>query len=618
MIPRALIIVICVSALVGGSLSRAVLATGLSSLDRSLGVEQKLNLRNLHSFTFDENGALWTASGDGRQAQIRRFSPAFDESQLIAKVSRNEKSDLNFLVTGTNLYVSSGDRLHHFGMRGGKSANELPSIKLPHKLRAQITSLAWNHDGNIMFSFSNRTENGFGFIDPRSGFSDIFAMGLAGDSAFDEEHGVYTYDRPSQKFFRVAPGLDYEKGLQPYSKADLAFKTPEGGFSAFTIYTGDNWPAELRGALVAYDQLSRRLQAFRVGLDRSLSKQIDVASVAAGTSLSQLQIGPDGALWMLVRDSNRPSETTIVRIHGKVESSPNPALLSMGAAELVNHLGSANSWRRDAALRALAIRQDFAKARGLHPHTPLHHLAGEATNFMARRYALRAQHHAGLLDEGALENATEETNALVRMEGLRLLAERRTPTVVAFQRTEKMAQDKSLEIRLAVLAATRHYVSGSLALDTTPPVAIREVFTGPMMSTLWFSTEHGSSPEFDLLYWNALRPITAFDSVHALGFFQGDGEEQLPLAHFIVERIAHQALTANDPLKLEETVDALKLIKPGNRKLLATALQGFVRGLPDTRVCPTAQTIRTLAGFADTPDDRVSAPARVLLRHFSR
>ena len=115
---------------------------------------------------------------------------------------------------------------------------------------------------------------------------------------------------------------------------------------------------------------------------------------------------------------------------------------------------------------------------------------------------------------------------------------------------------------------------------------IREVFTGGILSTLWFSTEKSSSPAFDLLYWNAVRPISAYDSAHPMGFFNGDREEGLPIADWIVGLITRQIAEQDNAWKQEDAMLLVGEMKPTNSGMIIAALQGLKNGTPQRRVIP--------------------------------
>ena len=172
---------------------------------------------------------------------------------------------------------------------------------------------------------------------------------------------------------------------------------------------------------------------------------------------------------------------------------------------------------------------------------------------------------------------------------------------------------------MAVAVAARQFVSGSLAIDIAPrAMPIREVFTGGILSTLWFSTEKSSSPAFDLLYWNAVRPISAYDSAHPMGFFQGDREEGLPIAYWIVGLITQQIAEQDNPLKQEDAMLMVGEMKPTNSRMIVAALQGLKNGTANRRVIPTEKSLKVLSDFARSENCVIAALAQEILAEWKR
>jgi len=147
---------------------------------------------------------------------------------------------------------------------------------------------------------------------------------------------------------------------------------------------------------------------------------------------------------------------------------------------------------------------------------------------------------------------------------------------------------------------------------------IREVFTGGILSTLWFSTENGHTPEFDLLYWNAVRPITAFDHAHPMGFFNGDNDAALEIAYWIVRLITRQIAESEDPFKQQDAMLMVGELKPSNSRMILAALQGLKNGSTGRKATPTQRSLQVLAGFAKNNDDQIAGIAREILAEWTR
>src|SRR5206468_10437148 len=110
----------------------------------------------------------------------------------------------------------------------------------------------------------------------------------------------------------------------------------------------------------------------------------------------------------------------------------------------------------------------------------------------------------------------------------------------AMKRLSKLALDTNASVRLAVAAAARQFVSGSLTVDTPPAIPLNEVVTGGVLSDLHKSPIDPNDPVLPFIYWMALEPIVAFDAGHALDFYQNakdQSEAEWPMNAYILTRI---------------------------------------------------------------------------------
>jgi hypothetical protein len=250
--------------------------------------------------------------------------------------------------------------------------------------------------------------------------------------------------------------------------------------------------------------------------------------------------------------------------------------------------------------------------------TPLHHAFHEKTNSpIARVYAVLSLHRLALLDETFLANVADEDEPVVRAWAVLLFGERNYPTGAAFEKMIKLARDTNMVARSASAIAARQFVSGSLAVDTPPrAIPLREVFTGGILSTLWFSTRNGSTPEFDLLFWNAVRPITAFDPAHPMGFFNGDNDSKLALAYWVVGLITRQIAEAGDALKQEEAMVMVGELNPENPRMILAALRGLKNGSPNRKVKATDRTLKVLTDFAKSNNPEIASLSEQICRQW--
>ncbi len=587
-------------------------AAPLANVEEGFALRTVMEGKHFNSFAWDEHGFLWIIRGTGNRLTVERAGAAGPS----ATIRSSGTYPAGLLVKGDTVFISDGGTIRVF-QRNGKRLIENPPLVPPRNVfprQTQISSLRWSPLGDIHFFFHH--EAGIGRVRPGGSQWAVLARGIdGGEFSFDSQGLMVASDKISSQLFRVAHGLDYLAGLENYTKEDVAMRLDRKGLkpSAVGVYTGDQWPADNEGTWLLYDVQTSTLQQFREDENR-LKHRRDLVVWREPTPVSQIQIGPDGAVWFIAADS-------IVRLEhqpGKTATFSSD-VASLTTSEVVARLGSSNSWHRETALRVLDSREELVAARGLHPSTDLHRLLSEATNTpLARLHALWAQHRVGLLDEGGLETAADDASPLLRLWSARLFGERKYPTGTAFGKLEKMAHDTNRAVRIAVAMAARQFVSGSLVDDTPPPIMpIREVFTGGILSTLWFSTEQGSTPEFDLLFWNAVKPISAFDAAHPLGFFQGDREEKMPIAYWIITRIARQVAEMTDPLKQEDAMLMLTNLKPVNHRMLGCALRGLKDGLHSRKVIPTEKSLDVLRQFVRSQHPEVAGLAKEVLEGWS-
>ena len=75
----------------------------------------------------------------------------------------------------------------------------------------------------------------------------------------------------------------------------------------------------------------------------------------------------------------------------------------------------------------------------------------------------------------------------------------------------------------------------------------------------------------DLLFWNAVRPITAFDSAHPMGFFNGENDSKLAIAYWTIGLITRQIAEAEDPLKQQDAMLMVAELNPSNLRMILAA-----------------------------------------------
>jgi hypothetical protein len=579
------------------------------------------------AFTWDERGRLWMLSDHGNRLVLSSV-PKAGEVRSVGSFERRGNERAGLLVHGDQAFVSDGDAIRQFEIKEGKYLSEQsPSVAPPNLFprRVQVTSITWAPTGHISFLYRSNDDSGVGRLDLRRDRWDVVAKGLAGDLAYDVNGFPVASDEPSGHFFRLRLGLDYGRGLHNYAKRDLALDIdrPEVRAGEIVTHPGAHWPEENRGTWLVADRETSSLQQFKEDDRGGLTHWRDLARWdSGGADCVDLQIGPDGAVWMLL--SRAAEETSggratgaLHRLHPADLTAPPqlPEIPSLETKDVVALLGHANAWQRETALRVLDDREELRQARGLHPGTPLGALYGDANaSAVARVYALLSLHRVELLDEVTLESASGESDPALRAWAALLFGERNYPTGTSFNMLMKLAQEPDLNVRMAVAVAARQFVSGTLAVDTAPrAMPIREVYTGGLLSALWFSTEQSRSPAFELLFWNALKPISAYDAAHPIGFFTEEFKESVPIANWIVGLVAEQIAQQDDPLKQEDAMLMVGKLKPANAPLVLATLQGLKRGTPRLSTVPTEKSLNVLEVLSRNDNREIATLAGEIL-----
>lgn len=576
-------------------------------------VETVLAYPGLQSFTWDEHGDLWLLTGAGHRLTISsssRSNPA--QITPLRTVQRLGHSQAGILVNANSIFLADGPVIRTLSILSNQNSDQShvpPATLFPAHL--EITSLHWAPLGFIYFLYHSPIsgDSGIGRVIPQGTRWDVVARGRFNSLSFDSD-ALLIASEPSAGLFRIAPGLNYDGGLETHSKSGLALKTDRSNLKpALAVsYLTSPWTTWF-----VFDDSTSSIEQFREE-NNQVKHGRTAATLAPGSKLRSFQIGPDGQLWLLVASADdKPGSILRLRAHDQPATPPSLVdFTQLPTEKLVSELGHPNAWQRDTALRILAARPELRNARGLHPRTPLHDaFREEDTSPTAKLYVLLALHRLGLLDETFLDNVTDHESQLLRTWSALLYGERNYPTGSALQMLIKLARDTNAVTRSAAAVAARQFVSGSLAIDTPPPIMpLREVFTGGILSTLWFSTKKGSSAEFDLLFWNAVRPITEYDPVHSIGFFNGDEEVKLELAYWTIGLVTRQIAETDDPAKQEEAMIMLSELRADTPRMIIAGLRGLKNGSPNRRVIPTTKSLEILDTFGMSTNPEISSLAR--------
>jgi putative membrane-bound dehydrogenase-like protein len=259
-----------------------------------------------------------------------------------------------------------------------------------------------------------------------------------------------------------ANNLIHRDILEPHGATFVARRADaEREFLAST----DNWfrPVYLT---IGPDAAVYVLDFYREVIETPLSLPEDIKRAV------NLQSRGRGRIWRIVPDGYQ---------RGK-----RPALRAAATSELVRHLADANPWWRLTAQRLLMERQDRSAIQ------PLHELARTASTAPGRAHALWALHGLHDLQDKEVLRALTDSEAGVRMQGLRLAEERLRASAQLQEAVSKLADDPSAQVRFQ-LAFTLGEADTPVALAALGRVARRDV-SDPWTQTAVLSSAARTAP----------------------------------------------------------------------------------------------------------------------------
>ncbi len=500
-----------------------------------------------------------------------------------------------------------------------------------------------NDDGVVM-------DAAIGRYHPRTKKFEVFADGTSNPWGmdFDRAGNFFVSACVIDHLFHMAPGgLYVRQGGTPQNSyayellpSIVDHRHHMAAYSGAAIYQGNQYPDDYQGTIfignihdnaVHQDRLTPDDSSFKASFIKDFVRANDGWFMPVST-----QIGPDGCVWIMdwydqypcYQNANADPEG-VDREYGRVwrvvyvgdkkgapvPSRPDPVMdfAKLSSIDLVKVLAHPNAWQRRLAQRLLSERRDLPNANTLHPETPLHVMMTNGPTLEARLAALWTLHGAGLLEDEDLDLPAKDTEPALRAWAARLMGERGYPLGDAMKRLAKLARDPEPSVRLAVATAARQFVSGSLTIDTSPSIPVREVITGPILSELWFSSYDAKDPLIPFMYWMALEPIVAFDPVHAVEFYKENGAmPQMPLSGILLAKIMRRVCDLRDPVKLDRCMEVLGNLTDKEAPTVLAALKGLIEGQRGKAVTPGEAAVEVIARFARFTDPEVSARAQQL------
>ncbi len=449
--------------------------------------------------------------------------------------------------------------------------------------------------------------------------------------------------------FHMAPGGQYNRQggawANPYGYAQdlpskglpaiVDWRHYRSGHAGICDYQGDQYPAAWRGLVFLGNIHQNALNLDRltpVGSTYTAEKESKLLGppkgdfdVGAGNFLVSkdpwfrpvaVHTGPDGALWIADWCDKYPSfqntqadpegmDIELGRIwrvvwvgeeKGKaVASRPQPDmnLTKLTTDELAGLLEHPNNWQRRTAQRVIAERQDPKLTRTHNANSKIHDLMNSDKPTDFRLAALWTLHASSALEDDVLDDLKKDNDPAFRAWVARLTGERGYPFGNAIKRLSMLALDTNASVRLAVAAAARQFVSGSLTVDTSPAIPLLDVVTGGVLSDLHKSPIDPNDPVLPFVYWMALEPIIAHDAGHALGWYKitkDKHESEWPMNGYILTRVMRRVCDLSEPALREKHLNNAMEILGGlasETKLANAALDGLIAGFKTKSVPPT-------------------------------
>ena len=500
---------------------------------------------------------------------------------------------------------------------------------------------------------------------PRTKKFEVFADGTSNPWGVDwnERGDAFVSACVIHHLFHMAPSGQYNRQggtwANPYGyvgdlpskglPAIVDWRHYRAAHSGICIYQGDQWPADWRGLVFLGNIHQSAINCDRlipVGSTYRAEKESKLLGpsngdwdVGAGNFLVcddhwfrpvSVQTGPDGAMWIADWSDKYPCyqnaqadpdgvDRELGRIWRVVWTGDQPGksvpsrpqrdmnLAKLSTDELAGLLEHPNNWRRRMAQRLIAERQDPKLTRTHNASSKIHDLMNSDKPTDFRLAALWTLHASGALEDDVLDDLKKDKDPAIRAWVARLTGERGYPFGNAMNRLSKLALDTNASVRLAVAAAARQFVSGSLTVDTSPAIPLLEVVTGGVLSDLHKSPFDPNDPVLPFVYWMALEPIVAFDAGHALDYYKNakdKSESEWPMNPYILARIMRRVCDLSDPDVREKHLNKAMEILGGlasETRLADAALDGLIASFRSKAAPPTIPLEPILAKLAANP-----------------
>lgn len=451
-------------------------------------------------------------------------------------------------------------------------------------------------------------------------------------------------------FFHMAPGGIYVRQggapENPYSYEQLPsivkHKHFRAAYAGVQIYQGGRYPKDTWGhAFIGniHDNAIHEEVITPVGAGFKCEPRRDFLRANDGWFRPvSTQTGPDGFLWVMdwcdkypCYQNAKANPEGVDRQYGRIwrvvhekgaspQLAPSPSreradlnLKKFSTEALVELFEHPNNWLRRMARRILVERKDAEKSARLEAL-----VKSEEVPFarMEALWAIGQLDHDGKV-ASTLDYAASHKSAPFRLWAARWVGEHaaETPFKVGMNIgvpgfLERLAGDKDPAVRLATAIALRQFSARRLTVDGRGKdqmhLAWPETFTALMKAgaadtdrMLSFST------------WQAIEPMLVSNPTFWLDWLAETASETQPFSQAIVHKAMHR-LSDTQNAKHVDRAFAFCEGLTGQDVLLATALEGLIKGQEGSITKPVRNVSASLAGWRKHQDPAISAHARTL------
>jgi putative membrane-bound dehydrogenase-like protein len=626
------------------------------------------------AMTWDERGRLWvvelyeypTGAGPGQTPRDR--IKVLEDTNADGRADRVHvwADELN-LATGILLgdggaYVGQAPHLLFLKDTTGDDRADQRKVLMTgfglqdrHEL---LNGFAWGPDGWLylthgVFTYSTVRQAGDPVDDgvemnaalaryhPRTQRFEVFADGTSNPWGvdFDRAGNAFVSACVIDHLFHLAPGGIYVRQAGaptfPYAYELLPsivdHRHHMAAYAGVQVYQGNQYPAEYRGTILMGNIHDNAVHQDRLTPDGSSFTASFIQDFIRANDPwfrpVSVQVGPDGALWVMDWHDKYPCYQNAMadpggvdREHGRiwrvvhvgdqpgklVPSRPQPDmdLTQSTPSELVTLLEHPNAWHRRIAQRLLTERrpqeiQPALKQRFLQP--------GQLEPRLAALWTL---HGTEWLDDNLLAHAVTDPEPAVRAWAARLTGERGDTSAAGMSRLLTLATDPDPTVRLASATAARQFVSGALTVNTPPRVPPTNI--GPILGNLVRHSADTHDPLLPFMIWLAAEPGVARNPDSALRWLLEQGPQTLPLSGELAAKTLRRISDMNRPDHLDDAVRFIAAAADRSPPLATAAIDGLLQGLQSRLLLPATDPSPVLEQLANFGDPDLTARARQL------